>query len=98
MPKQRRDSWDDDDADDRDWRRHDYDADDDDIDEEDDSDDADGDDLLPCPHCGAAIYEQSEKCPKCGEYVDPDAQHRKPLWVVFTLLVLIATFMFYAFM
>lgn len=96
MPKQRRDSWDDDDADDRDWERRDYDADDDDIDEEEDSYAADDDDLLPCPHCGAAIYEQSEKCPKCGEYVDPDAQHRKPLWIVLTLLLLIAVFMLYA--
>lgn len=96
MPKQRRNSWDDDDADDREWERHDYDQ-DDDIDDEDDSS-ADDDDLLPCPHCGAAIYEQSEKCPKCGEYVDPDAADRgsKPIWIVMTLLMLIAVFLFYA--
>ena len=97
MPKQRHESWDDDDADDRDWERHDYDQ-DDDVDEVEDSYGSDDDDLLPCPHCGAAIYEQSEKCPKCGEYVDPDAQHRKPLWIVLTLLVLIAVFTLYALM
>ena len=26
-------------------------------------------DLVTCPACGAAIYEEAEQCPECGEYV-----------------------------
>ena len=24
-------------------------------------------DVMPCPACGAEIYEDSERCPKCGQ-------------------------------
>lgn len=53
--------------------------------------------LLPCPNCGAAIYEEAPRCPKCGEYVDAEAAHagRKPLWIVATLLLLLFMFVFF---
>lgn len=25
--------------------------------------------LVDCPACGAAIYEEAEQCPACGEYI-----------------------------
>ena len=39
---------------------------DDDVDDQDTNDDG----LAECPHCGAAIYDDSEKCPRCGEWIN----------------------------
>ena len=39
---------------------------------------------MPCPECGAEIYDDAERCPVCGQYVT----HRtsewspRPLWWV----------------
>lgn len=57
---------------------YDDDLDDDEFDDEDDS----SDDLLDCPHCGAAIYDDSVSCPVCGEYVTfgTHAFSGKPWW------------------
>lgn len=45
------------------------DFDDDFYDEEEDFGSEDELEMLPCPHCGADIFEESEQCPECGEYV-----------------------------
>ena len=38
-----------------------------------DEDDLDDDDsessVFPCPQCGEEIYEDSDRCPYCGEYI-----------------------------
>jgi hypothetical protein len=49
-------------------------------------------DLVPCPACGAEIYEDAEQCPKCGQYIVPDtrAWSGKPLWWMLLGLVGIA--------
>lgn len=46
-----------------------------------------GDDLaesetIPCPACGADVYEDAEQCPACGEYITRDtrAWSGKPAW------------------
>ena len=26
---------------------------------------------VPCPRCGADVYEDAEQCPACGDYVSP---------------------------
>lgn len=64
-------------------------ADDDDDDEtyggEDWTDDSDDvADTLPCPNCGAQIYEDTEVCPVCGEYIShgSSAWSDKPAWWV----------------
>lgn len=51
-------------------------------DDDDDDDDDDGND--PCPHCGASIYGDSERCPICGEYLSREDTPwtPKPLWIV----------------
>jgi hypothetical protein len=42
-------------------------------------------DLVPCPNCGAEVYEDAERCPVCGEYVvhgSSPAWQGKPGWYV----------------
>jgi uncharacterized protein (DUF983 family) len=58
-----------------------------DLDESDDLDDEDQDDAsavtMPCPHCSGTIYDDSERCPHCGEYLSrEDLPYRPPWWVV----------------
>lgn len=65
-------------------------------DEDDDSDYSgfdtsaeDEDDVAPCPHCGAPIYEGAGRCPQCGEHIsraDWTAPHR-PAWVLAGVVV-----------
>jgi zinc-ribbon domain len=49
--------------------------DDDDDEEEEDlddvwaEDDADETDVVPCPACGAEVYEDAEQCPACGQSI-----------------------------
>lgn len=45
------------------------DYDDDSLDDEYEDDSDATDDLIECPHCGAAIFDESEACPRCGEYI-----------------------------
>lgn len=76
-----------------DWDHDDWDHDDWDYDDLDDSDVNDGDwddgaddeaETLPCPACGAQIYEQAEQCPYCGHYVThwSSALAGRPWWFV----------------
>jgi hypothetical protein len=32
--------------------------------------DDDSSDTIPCSYCGASIYDDSPRCPKCGNYTD----------------------------
>jgi predicted nucleic acid-binding Zn ribbon protein len=46
------------------------------------------DDTTPCPHCGAAVYEDAERCPHCEQYLsEEDAPARKPTWFVACAIV-----------
>jgi ribosomal protein S27AE len=57
-------------------RRYDDDA---DLDLDLDDDDVE---LLTCPACGKDVYEDTEKCPHCGDWITPLAAHgRLPGWV-----------------
>ena len=45
-------------------------------------------DVVPCPECGADVYEDADQCPSCGHYILPDTSpwSGKPLlWVVLGL-------------
>jgi hypothetical protein len=54
----------------------------------DDLDDDDDDETVPCPHCGAAVYEDAERCPRCENYLSrEEAPSTVPLWVKLTALV-----------
>ncbi len=53
-----------------DYEESDWDDDDfDDDDFDDDYDDDDESETIPCPSCGADIYEDAEACPHCGDYI-----------------------------
>jgi hypothetical protein len=54
--------------------------------------DGDSGTTAPCPHCGREIYDDAERCPKCGTYLSAeDAPQRWPVWlVVGALLALVA--------
>lgn len=77
-----------------------YPDDDDDDDFGDESDEDYGDDedaeTVPCPHCGADVYENAEQCPRCGKYLSAeDAPPSRPRgWVaVMMVLALVAAVM-----
>ncbi len=46
---------------------------------------------LPCPECGAEIYEDAERCPACGAYVVMRLSDtgRRPWWWVAVVIVLV---------
>jgi uncharacterized paraquat-inducible protein A len=50
--------------------------------------DNDEDDTDPCPYCGAAVYHDTVRCPRCGNYLSrEDAPSRQPWWIVVTAIV-----------
>jgi len=49
---------------------------------------------LPCPQCGADVYEDAVQCPHCGNYITHDTHvwSGRPLWwIVLGLLGVLAT-------
>ena len=53
--------------------------------------------VLPCPSCGAEVYEETQRCPHCGEWIMPlaaSARNRSRLWIAVVLLALIAILAF----
>jgi endogenous inhibitor of DNA gyrase (YacG/DUF329 family) len=53
--------------------------------------DRDDAETVPCPHCGAAVYEEAERCPHCETYLsEEDAPAHKPWWVVVGALAALA--------
>ncbi len=54
------DQWDT--ADDADWDDEGY--------EDESWDDDDAEQTLPCPRCGEEVFEDSPRCPACGDYID----------------------------
>jgi len=49
-----------------------------------DDDDDDQVETVPCPECGAQVYEEAERCPYCGGYITSSTHPLKgrPLWWV----------------
>ena len=60
--------------------------------EEDDFDD-DRSETVPCPECGAEVYEDAPQCPHCGTYVTHDTNiwsGRPAWWIALGLLGILA--------
>jgi hypothetical protein len=73
-------------------RREDSDDFNDDFDDEPDGDADVDDDVMPCPYCGAEIYEDAVRCPECDEYLS-DAERTttaQPRWVIATAVIVLA--------
>lgn len=46
---------------------------------------------MPCPHCMAVIFDESERCPACGQYLsEEDTPLRKPVWIIIGVLICLA--------
>jgi hypothetical protein len=46
---------------------------------------------LWCPECGAVMYADAVRCPKCGNYVTPGARPTSglPLWIWAGLVLIV---------
>jgi hypothetical protein len=42
------------------------------VEDEDEGEDDPEADLLVCPSCGARVYDDTEKCPHCGDWIRPE--------------------------
>ena len=43
---------------------------------------------VPCPSCRAQVYEEAERCPRCGTYIlREDLPGRRPWWFVIAALL-----------
>lgn len=66
---------------------------DEDLDGDEPWDDNDPVDLIRCSGCGAEIYEESVRCPLCGEYVTAVHnvwENRSAWWVILGVLGILA--------
>lgn len=61
-----------------------------------DEDDDPALDVLPCPQCGADVYDDSPQCPACGSYITHSTSpwHGKPWWWVVLGLAGIAALLY----
>ena len=59
--------------------------------------DDDESETVPCPACGAEIYEDSPQCPECGQYVfgASGASYALRWWLVLGAAAALAGFVFY---
>jgi len=62
-------------------------------DEVDDPAGDDDDDTLPCPACGAAVYDDTDRCPHCGQWIMPLNASSRPNRVVLIVAVLMIVLM-----
>lgn len=67
-------------------------------------DDDEDDQTVECPECGAAVYEDAEQCPTCGNYIvhstsqsDYLWRNRPTWWVILGLLGILAVIVAMAF-
>ena len=60
----------------------------------DEDDDDDSTETVPCPHCGAEVYEDAVRCPVCGAYITQQSNvfaGRSTWWIIMGLLGIVAT-------
>jgi uncharacterized paraquat-inducible protein A len=43
---------------------------------------------VPCPSCRAQVYEEAERCPRCGTYITHEEfSSRRPWWFLIAALL-----------
>jgi len=55
----------------------------------DEGDDDPEEDQLPCPSCGRMVFDDTDRCPHCGDWIMPVAassRQRHAIWVVAAVL------------
>ena len=45
--------------------------------------------LVVCPSCGRDVYEETQQCPYCGDWIVAGRSSKNRLWVVAGILALI---------
>lgn len=53
----------------------------------------DEDDVLECPSCRESVHEDTQQCPRCGDWivpVYPGERRKRVIWIVAAVLVLAA--------
>ena len=70
------------------WRDH-EDEFGDEVDADPENEDAENDEL-PCPSCGRMLYDDTDRCPHCGDWVMPLAAGAggRGTWIWWTALIL----------
>ena len=66
----------------------------DDDDDEAWNEDEDDDGYVPCPYCGEEMYEEAGYCSSCERWITREdvAPRKLPNWMIFVIVLLIATF------
>lgn len=54
----------------------------------------DDDETISCQYCGKPMWEESPRCPYCGNYISrEDEPYRlKPFWIILTVILLLLAF------
>lgn len=52
----------------------------------------DDESTIPCPHCGRQVYEDSERCPYCENYLSAEdaPPAAKPVWIIVATVLCLA--------
>lgn len=52
----------------------------------------DDENTIPCPHCGRDVYEDSERCPYCENYLSSEdgPPAAKPWWIFVAVAICLA--------
>jgi hypothetical protein len=67
----------------------------DDFDLEEDGGGEDGEDeTLDCPSCGRAVYEDTDRCPHCGDWIMPLAAAGRPVWMRMVAAIVVIGLLF----
>jgi hypothetical protein len=60
---------------------------------DDNDEESDGDEpTIPCPYCRREVFEDSPRCPHCGQYISAEdaPPERKPWWIIIGVLLCFA--------
>jgi uncharacterized paraquat-inducible protein A len=61
-----------------------------------DDDEQDSTDTHPCPHCKTPIYDQSPRCPHCGNFISQNKSSiRKPIWFLIAAILCLLVVLFF---